>query len=145
MKKMGRPRKNGVVGPKHLARALMIVDFYSKARREGSKYSAAVRETVDAIKQIAPGVPISETEVRRVVAEFSPRGSQIALTVEFSILEGEEAARHRRAHAVKMEQAGVKGLSEMSESDLQKPLKRFTFGLSEKPQYPRHNAKKPKS
>jgi hypothetical protein len=145
MKKMGRPRKNGVVGPKHLARALMIVDAYSKARREGSKYSAAVRETVDAIKQSAPGLSISETEVRRVVAECLPRESQIALTAEYSILEGEEAAKHRRSHAVKMEQAGVKGLREMSESDLQKPLKRFIFGYGKKIHYPRHNAKESKS
>jgi hypothetical protein len=144
MKKMGRPRKNGIVGPKHLARALMIVKAYSKARCDGSKHSAAVRETVDAIKQLAPGIRISQTGVKRVVAEFSPRGSQIALTVESSILEGQEAAMRRyRAHI--MESAGIKGFPDMTDPDLQKPLKTFIFGFGKKPHYPRHNAKKSKS
>jgi hypothetical protein len=144
MKKMGRPRKNGVVEPAHLARAFMIVNAYSKARGEGSKHTAAVRETVDAIKQLAPGIRISETEVKRVIAEFLPQGSQVALSVESSNLEGEEAARHRRFHADMLEQAGIKGLTNMTDSDLRKPLKRFIFGFGQKPHYPRHNAKRSK-
>jgi hypothetical protein len=144
MKKMGRPRKNGRVGPKHLGRSLKIMHAFPKARRDGLKYSAAVRETVDAVRRLAPGMPISESEVKRVVAEFSPRGSQIELRVESLIVEGEEAARRRyRAHMP--EAAGRKEFPKITDPDQQKPLKIFRFGFAQKAHYPRHNAKKSKS
>ncbi len=145
MKTMGRPRRNGRKKPKHFLRALMIIDAYSKARAEGTKHSVAVRETVEAIKKLAPGMPISETEVKRVVAELSPRGGPIALTVEASVLEGEEAARLRRFHADMLEQTGIKEITNQPDSDPQRPLKRFAFGFDTKPRYPRHNAKTPQS
>lgn len=144
MKKMGRPRKNGMVGPAHLARALMIVNAYSKARGEGLKHSAAVRETVDALRRLAPEMHISETEVKRVVAKLSPRGSQTELRVKFLVVEGEEAAiRRYRAHMP--EAVGIKEFPKITDPDLQKPLKTFPFGFGRKTHYPRHNAKKPKS
>lgn len=112
MKKMGRPRKNGMVGPTHLGRSLKVMNAFPKARRDGLKYSATTMETVDAVRPLAPGMPISETEVKRVVAEFSPRGSQIELRVESLIVEGEEAAiRRYRAHMpeaiVRLKQVGA--------------------------------------
>jgi hypothetical protein len=142
MGEMGRPRKNGTKEPSHLWRSLVIFNAYSKAREVGLKRSAAIRETVDAVRQRFPGMRISETEVKRVVAKFSPRGSSIALWVEDSPLEGDEAAIRRRRDAEFMEHAGIKRPVSMNDSELRKPLKRWTFGFHAKPNYPRNNAKK---
>jgi len=145
MEKMGRPPKNGRVGLWQLSRSLMILKDYLKARRGGLKYSAAVRETVDDVRQLVPGMPVSETEVKRVVALLSPENRPLAAIVDSRILEGQEAARIRRFHAEMMEYAGIKSFANMTDSDWNKPLTRFTLGFGPKPEYPRHNAKKSKS
>jgi hypothetical protein len=144
-KKRGRPPKNGVVEAKRFGRALMIVHAYSKARDGGQKRSAAVREAVDFVRQHDPEMRISETEVKRVLAEFVPQGSQVALMVDYSVLEGDEAAERRSFHAQMLESAGNKSLLELTDQDLRKPLKTFKFGFGKRPNYPRHNAKPSKA
>jgi len=141
MKKRGRPSKNGLVGPEHFGRALMVIDAYLRAREGGQKHSAAVRQAVEVVRQSGLGMPISETVVKRVLAEFLPKDSPAALKTDYVILEGEEAASHRRFHAQMLELAGNKITTELTDQDLQKPLKIFKFGFGKRPNYPRHNAK----
>jgi hypothetical protein len=76
LKKNGRPPKNGVVAPGRFLRALMVIHAFSKARAGGQKHSADVREAVEFVRQLDPEMPISETEVKRVLAEFLPRASR---------------------------------------------------------------------
>ena len=143
MKKRGQPRKHGVAGPEHLARAVMIMDFYSKASAGGLKHSAAVTETVALVRQVHPEMAISASEVKRVLAELRPQDSPVELRVHSSILEGEEAAR-RRAFFIQMaEFAGTKSRTELTDQDLRKPLRSFKLGFAKRTNYHRHNAKIP--
>src|SRR5262249_42416703 len=104
----GRRRKNCLKGPEHLERAFMIMDAYCKARAAGLKHSTAVAETVDVVRQLDREIPISNTEVRRVLAELRPQGSPVELRVEYSTLEGEEAAARRHFFTHMAEFAGTK-------------------------------------
>jgi hypothetical protein len=141
VKTIGRPPKNGVKALDYFLRALKVIHAHSKARAGGQKLSAATRETVEFLRQLDPDMPISETTVKRVLAEFRSQESQVALTVDYSILEGEEAARHRSFHAQMLEFAGIKSTTELTDQDMRKPLKVFKFGFGKRPNYPRHNAK----
>ena len=141
MNRKGRPPKNGVVEPKHLLRAFKIVYSYSEALAGGQKHAAAVREAVDFVRQLDPKMPVSETAVKRVLAEFLPKDGQVALKVNCSILKGEEAARLRSFLAQMSELAGTKSPAVSADQNLQKPLKSFKFGFGKRPTYPRHNAK----
>jgi hypothetical protein len=145
MKKRGRPPKNGVVEAFCFGRALMIIHAYSKARDAGQKHSCAVRETVESVRQLDPKMPVSETAVKRVLAEFMPRDSQVALRVDYSILEGDDAAERRRFHAEMLAFAGNRISTELTDQDQRRPLKAFKFGFGIRPIYPRHNAKSPKA
>jgi hypothetical protein len=139
-KKRGRPSRNGVKEPWQFKRALMVIYRYTKAREQGAKHAAAVQEAVDFVRQLDPQLSVSQTEARRILAEFLPQGSQVALTVEYSILEGEEAAR-RRFYAQTPEFTGTKSAADLSDQNLRKPLRCFKFGVGKRPNYHRHNAK----
>jgi hypothetical protein len=141
MKKRGRPPKNGVVGPERFLRALKVIHAYSKAREEGQKHSAAVKEAVEFVRQLDPKKSISETEVKRVLAEFRPRDSQVALTAEFLVLEGKDTAGRRSFLTQNPELAGTKSATKLTYKNLRKPLKSFKFGFRRRPNYTRHNAK----
>jgi hypothetical protein len=141
MKKIGRPPKNGVVEPERFLRALMVTFAYSNARAGGQKHSAAVREAVEFVRRLDPEMSISETEVKRVLAEFLPHDNKVALAVDYSILEGEEAARRRSFFARMREFAENKSSTELTDQNLRKPLRSFRFGFGERPNYQRHNAK----
>jgi hypothetical protein len=68
MKKRARPKQNGESPIWMLARETLAVYGYDLARSAGDKHSEAVKEAVRLIRQIRPGMPISETEVRRIIA-----------------------------------------------------------------------------
>ena len=141
MKKRGRPPKNGVMEPGIFLRAVQVICAYSKARNEGQKHSIAVREAVEFVRKVNPAMAISETGVKRVLAEFQPHESQVALMAEYLILEGEEAARRRSLIAQIPESAGTNRATEPTAQNLRKPLKSFRFGFGRRPNYTRHNAK----
>lgn len=136
----GRPPKNGVTEPWRFGRALKVVHAYRKARAGGEKHSAAVREAVEFVRQHDPKMPISETEVKRILAEFLPKDGPAALVVEYATLEGEEAAKLRSLHEQRLANAGIKITGGLSDQNRRKPLKRFKFRFGERPHYPRHNA-----
>jgi hypothetical protein len=141
-KKRGRPTKNGVRDPAHLSRALKIICSYENARTGGIKHSSAVREAIAFVRQLDPGMPVSETEVKRILAELRPSDSPVSIQSNYEILEGEEAARIRSRFAHLLALAGCEAQSFAPDEDPTRPLKRFSISISKRRNYPRHNAKK---
>jgi hypothetical protein len=136
--KRGRPRKNGVRQPYHLARAVIILEAYTRARERGEKYIIAVEEAMEAVR--AYGLAVSVAEVKRTLAEFRSQGGA-ALVVTQRVSEGDDAARFRSMLQqipgfVADEQS--KGLPKR---DPRRPLKVFTLKFTPRPEYPRSNAK----
>jgi hypothetical protein len=143
-KKRGRPRKNGVRDTRVLLRTLSVLHSYDNARARREKYSVAIRESVTFVQQLHPGMPISETEVKRILAEFRPKGAHTALVSEYSDVNGEEAKQIRRKLAVRGFLSEDPAQSTRTEGD-SKPLKRFIMRFAKTPNYPRHNAKEANS
>jgi hypothetical protein len=141
-RKRGRPRKNGVKDPSFLARALKVLHAYDEARLGGMKHSAAVKESVSFVRNIDPHMPISETEVKRILAELRPSDSPVGLLSSCEVLEGPEAATRRRFFA---QMIGKENSADFLSKDPERPLKRFSFGIGKRPNYPRHNGKAPTS
>jgi hypothetical protein len=141
----GRPRKHGVKSPWVLGRALKVIYAYNEARKHGQKHSVAVREAVAFVKRLRPAMPVSETEVRRILAEFRPRHGRVALQSNYRIVEEDEAARLRWRIEQLRQSLGIKNPSGSSNLDPRRPLKGFLIGYVERPIYPRHNAKTPTS
>jgi hypothetical protein len=81
MHKVGRPSKNGLQPMWVLQRVTLAVFAYERARESGEKHSVAVTEAVKYIRQTAPRMRISETEVKRIVAYWRPKGSTKCLRV----------------------------------------------------------------
>ena len=73
MANRGRPKKDGVKPGWMLFRSFMVLHAYDQARARGEKHSAAIAEAVSALRSRMPGMPISETEVRRVLQNFDRR------------------------------------------------------------------------
>ena len=90
-KKPGRPRKHGFQPIWMLMRATTAFYAYDEARRRGEKHSAAVQETVRRIQMEEVKIrtseneekkmPISETEVKRILAAWQPRNQTVGLIV----------------------------------------------------------------
>jgi hypothetical protein len=138
--KRGRPAKDGVKHPRALSRALAVLYSYDQARAGGQKYSVAVAESIAFVRQYQPGVPISESGIKRILAELRPKGAPTTLVSEFSVVEGEEARTLRHRLSVRgflsEDEAGP-----ASSQDDSKPLKRFRVRFASSPKYLRHNAK----
>ena len=90
MTKRGRPNKHGVRPGWMLLRSVMVLHAYDQAKARGEKYSAAIAEAVSALRSRVPGMPISETEVRRVLAEFRSKDSKWNLVITERIAPGSE-------------------------------------------------------
>jgi hypothetical protein len=71
MAQRGRPKMSG--GQK-MYRDLTVVSSYNESRRAGEKHSSAVANAVAEVRKQFPGVKISETEVKRVLATYQPKG-----------------------------------------------------------------------
>src|SRR5579862_7805438 len=81
MRKRGRPTKNGQQPAWMVERATLAIWGYEDARRKGEKHAVAVEEGVQRVRRWAPLVPISETEVRRILSQCRSVGSVEALSV----------------------------------------------------------------
>ena len=146
--KNGRPRKNGVKEPWHLGRTLRIIEAYRVARERGEKRESAIEEAVLAVKQFDPDMPVSKTEVKRVLAEFASIYSDVSIRAESTILEGESAAEKRRFAFDMMKfadkycvRSSEKLPVELTEEQLHRPLTVISFGYARRPVYKRHNSK----
>ena len=146
-KKLGRPqKKKGVSSFMQFERAGIVMSLYDKARKNGQKHSAAVAQTVELIKHNLPMMRISETEVKRILGTYRPRGSQIIVRFECSMLSGEELAKRYcivSKLAAISEKKGSK-LPAPSDVILPKSVRTYKMYFSERPNYPRHNRKLPK-
>jgi len=74
MKKLGRPPTNGKQPAWMFYRMMFALYAYNEARAS-TKHSSAISEAICFVRSQFPEVPISETEVKRVIAQLQPRGS----------------------------------------------------------------------
>jgi len=82
MGKCGRPRKHGVRPGWMIYRATVVLYAYNQVRSAGQKHSVALREAVATVRSLFPTMPISETEAKRILAEFQAQDASTALTVQ---------------------------------------------------------------
>jgi hypothetical protein len=125
-------------------RAGIVMAVYDEARQNDQKHSVAVRQAVEFVKQNYPALRISETAVRRILAEWRPRNSGTILRFERSTMTAEEIAKYRsvREQAAAFQQQI--GPSVPPLPDINNPSKtatKFVFGFGERPNYPRSNRK----
>jgi len=64
-----------------LFRCFLVLHAYNEARSSPLKHSSAVTEAVATVKNTWPDMPISATEVKRVLANFQPKGIPVAFKV----------------------------------------------------------------
>ena len=143
-KQRGRPRKDqDAIKPWQFYRAARVMLYYDEARQRGEKHSAAIREVVELFKEEHPEVRVSETEVKRVLAEFRPRGRKLILCFERQILTEDSI---RKLYWIRQQ------IAEAEHKKLEAPQAPHNFivgqvspalaiRISEKPNYPRHNRK----
>jgi len=136
----GRPRKKqDTILFWQFLRGAAAMCAYDEARERGEKHSVAVGQAVDFVKKLHPKMPISETEVKRALATWRPRGSSTILRLERSSPSEEDVVRHRWLR----EELAI--LNEKKALKLPIPEKeiitRIIVRLGERPDYPRHNRK----
>jgi hypothetical protein len=78
MAQRGRPKLNGIT---KLYRDLTVVCSYNEWRRAGEKHANAVASAVSEVRKEYPGMKVSETEVKRVLAKYQPKGYPEVFTV----------------------------------------------------------------
>jgi hypothetical protein len=71
MAQRGRPKLNGVT---KLQRDLTVVWSYNESRRAGEKHATAVAHAASEVRKQYPEIKISETEVKRTLAKYQPKG-----------------------------------------------------------------------
>jgi hypothetical protein len=86
MDKRGRPRKNGAQPGWMLGRVVLVLHAYDRSRSAGNKHSVAILNAVSAVRSYAPHMPISETEVRRILANLRPSSAPKSLTLKVTKL-----------------------------------------------------------
>ena len=140
----GRPRKKqDSIEFWRFARAGIVISAYDEAREKGEKHSVAVRYALDSLRQRSPGMPISETEVRRILSTFRPRGSGTILRFERSTLSEEDIKKHqwiREQIAALQKEKGIT-LPQLPACGETRRREKFIIRLSKRPDYPRHNRK----
>jgi len=140
----GRPKKKeGSIEPWQFGRVAKVTSAYDDARKRGEKHSVAIREAVDSLRLSSPERPISETEVRRILSTYRPRGSGIILHFERSVMSEADIQRHRRLRdqiAALQEKKGLT-LPPLPAYDETRPREKFTIRYAARPDYPRHNRK----
>ena len=129
MDKRGRPTMNGAQTLTRFARSIRVLHAYDEARSSGLKHSSAVTEAVATMKKANPDMPISESEVRRVLAEHRPKGSSVGLKVT----KGPES---EMPLSPANEKLGIPVGSKWTP---------YVFGVAPRVDYPRINARSPAS
>jgi len=146
-RRRGRPiKKEGSIEFWQFARAASVMCAYDEARKKGEKHSVAVRAAVDSLRMGSSKMPISETEVKRILSAFRPRGRGTILLFERSNLSEEDIKRYRWMREQIAALAEKKGITlpQLPSYDETRRCAKFTIRFSERPDYPRHNRKAPK-
>lgn len=126
-RKRGRPRKNGVRPAWVLLRTCHVLFWYNRARAAGEKHSVAVKETVAKLRSLSQDMPISETEVKRVLSEFQGEDDPVVLQVT--------RLSEKEIHQ------NVTCYQELKIRQAETITSGFLMALGPRPQYRRHNAK----
>jgi len=140
----GRPRQAENTMPFwQFMRAARVMYAYDDARERGEKHSVAVKEAVELLKQSSLGMPISQTEVKRILAVWRPRNAGTILRFERKIVTEEDIKAHYLILgqvAALQEKTGL-SLGVPTNHELTGPLVSLTARFAERPNYPRHNRK----
>jgi len=144
--KLGRPKKNGVKPGWMLFRSFLLLHTYDQARARGEKHSAAIAEAVSALRFRVPELPISETEVKRVLAEFQSKDLAENFIITESVAQGREL--HLWSDNLKWIAQTAEKFPEMLDAssfhgDEFDPTRMRTLTIKVGPRlrYPRHNAR----
>ena len=145
----GRPPQNGIKPISILFRNLRVIGFYNQARSSGLKHSSAVTETVELMESVAK-IAISETSVRRILAEYQPKGSHMAFRLmRIPDAEVQQDLARYRAMADQAEALGYPELMKKVTREIAGMLSKLTagfeFGFGPRIEHPRINARSPKS
>lgn len=126
-------------------RAGAAMSAYDEARESGSKHSFAVTQAADSVRQLHPEMPISETQVKRILAAWRPRKARVILRFKRSILTEEETNKIQwiweQLAALHEEKALM--LPVLRNDNPPKSGTLFTICFGERPNYPRYNHKTP--
>jgi hypothetical protein len=144
MAKRGRPRKNGAKHARILERSMVALHGYDQARRAGEKHSAAVTAGTEAVRKQLPKMPMSETEMRRVLAHhWGNKQGVILAPLQDRVLDSAETERYilMQEHAQKMI-AQWEG-REWEPQPRPSEVRALCVGFAPRPQYPRINGKRP--
>ena len=91
-----RPKKNpGELEFWRFVRAGLIMCTFDEAREGGDKHSAAITHVVEYVRKHHPGMPVSETEVKRTLATYRPKNIQTILQFKRSIADDGKLATLR--------------------------------------------------
>jgi len=143
-KRKGRPRQaRNSIQFWMFARAGRVMCVYDEARERGDKHSVAVRYAVELLKQSNPEMPISQTEVKRILAAWRPRNAGTILRFERETLTEEDMRGHRFMLEQLADLQGKKdlGLEVPTNYEFAELIERLTVRFAERPNYPRHNRK----
>jgi hypothetical protein len=143
----GRPKKaEDSMKASQFGRAAVVICAYDEFRKKPEKYKEAIKETVASLKRSNPKMPISNSEVNRILARFRPKGSKIVLLFERSRLSEEDIKKYRAVFeqaAAWHEEIGTT-LPQLPALNEKHGREKFLIRFSERPDYPRHNRKSPK-
>jgi hypothetical protein len=81
MERRGRPRKNGEQPMWMLERATLAVYGYDQARKAAEKHMAAITCAVKLIRATHSWMKVSETEVKRILADWRSSRRPVGLLV----------------------------------------------------------------
>jgi len=143
MAKRGRPNKNGAKPGWMLFRSFMVLHAYDQARGRGEKRSVAITEAVATVRSLVPEMPISGTEVKRVLAEFRSKDFERALIFKKDIAPRAEADDWFEKLEWTVKESRGKWEVPSFSHDESKPrrLRAFTIYKVPLPVYPRHNSR----
>lgn len=82
MNKRGRPKHDGRQPVWRMERVILAIYAYDQARKAGEKHSVAISEAVKYIRDTAPAMRVSETEVKRILATWRSKRSATCLLVD---------------------------------------------------------------
>jgi hypothetical protein len=144
MANRGRPKKEGVKPGWTLFRSFLVLHAYNEARAKGDKHAAAITESVSAVRSRAPGMKISESEVKRVLAEFQSKDSDGSWIITEGVAHGPELAlwldNLECLAAIARRSRGKLKVSIPDGKFQSRVLKMWTIQVGPRPHYPRSNA-----
>jgi hypothetical protein len=116
----------------------MVLCAYDHHRARGEKHSSAVTAAVSDVARQMPGMKISETEVKRVLAEYRSNGSEKVVTVTRGTTQREEAESWLDGIKWIAKQVGRLNGCNFPEPE---QLSMWAIGVGAKPSYRRTNAR----